>query len=85
MVHQRERLSLGLKACDHAFGIHSRLNQLEGDTPVNWFLLFCDENDPASAFADLLQQLVPTNTITGLFSDSGFGPPFADRRCRRMF
>src|SRR6266481_8574578 len=41
MVHQRECLSLGLKACNHAFCIHSRFNDLESDSPADRLLLFC--------------------------------------------
>jgi hypothetical protein len=85
MVHQRKRLSLGLKACDHAFRVHARLNQLEGDTPVDWFLLFCHENDATTAFANLLQQLVSTHTIARFFPSGSFAPLFAYHRCRRLF
>jgi hypothetical protein len=85
MVHERKRLSFGLKACNHAFRVHSRLNQLEGDTPVDRFLLFRDKNDAATSFSDLLAQFVSTDPVTRLFPRSGFGPLFAYRRCRRLF
>jgi hypothetical protein len=85
MVHQRKRLSFGLKARNLAFRVHSRLNQLEGDTPVDWFLLFRDKNDSATSFSDWLAEFVPTDTVTRLLPGSGFGPLFAYLRCRRLF
>src|SRR6266567_4721253 len=64
MVHQRQCLSLGLKTCNHALGVHPRLNQLEGDAPVDRFRLFGYEDYPATPFSDLLQQLVPVHPVT---------------------
>lgn len=85
MVHQRKRLSLRLKACDHAFRVHSRFDDLEGDSAADRFLLFRHEDHSTTAFANLLQELVVSDAIAGLFPGSGFGPLFAYRRCRRLF
>src|SRR5689334_18756144 len=63
MVHQSHRLSLGFKACDHAFGVHSRLDDFQCDPPVDRFLLFCHVNDPASTFTYLLEQPVVANAV----------------------
>src|SRR6267378_2677663 len=68
MVHQRHRLSLGLKACDHAFGVHSRLDNLQRDPPPNWLLLFCHVNHAASALTDLSEQPVMANTVARFLS-----------------
>ncbi len=54
MFHQRQRLSFGLKACNYAFGVHPRFNDLERDAPADRLFLFCDENPPATSFSDLL-------------------------------
>ena len=85
MVHQRQRLPLGLKAGDDAFGVHARLDDLQSDAPADRLLLFRHENHAASSFADLLQKLVAADAIARLFPSSGFGSLFAYRRCRRLF
>jgi hypothetical protein len=47
--------------------IHSQLNDLKGHTAAHGFLLFGHIDDPASPFADLLQQLVGADTVPGVF------------------
>src|SRR5262249_31566115 len=85
MVHQSQRLPLGLKACDHAFGVHSRLYDLECDTPADGLLLLRHEDDAASTLADLLQQLVPAHPVPELLPDGECLTPFRlDRRRGRL-
>src|SRR5258708_5582180 len=77
VVHQRQRLSFSLKPGNDAFSVHARFNNLQGDPTTNRFFLFGHENNPATPFSDLLQQLVPIHPIARLFPSIGFGPPFA--------
>src|SRR5437870_1146176 len=77
MVHQRQRLSFSLKTGNDAFSVHARFNNLQGYPTTDRFLLLRHENDAIAAFADLLQQLVPTHPVTRLFPSGGFNPPFA--------
>src|SRR5262249_3983800 len=39
VVHQRKRLTLALKARDHLFAVHARLNDLECNVPADGFEL----------------------------------------------
>src|SRR5262249_53278817 len=80
MVHQSQRLPLGLKTCDHAFGIHSRLNDFECDESPDRLLLFCNENHAAPSFPDFLQQSILIDSISGFFcSNADFASALADR------
>src|SRR5437867_189337 len=67
MVHHGQGLALGFEARDDLPGIHAQFNYFEGDAAADWFLLLGHINHAASAFADLLEQFVPADTITGLF------------------
>ena len=58
MIHQRQRLALGLEAGDDLLGVHAQLDDLERDPAAHRFLLLGHVDDAAAAFADLLQQLV---------------------------
>ncbi len=73
MIHQRQRLPFGLKPGNDAFGVHPRLDDLQGHAPVNRLFLFGHEDHAAAAFADLLQQLVAAHAIAGLFSGGRHG------------
>src|SRR3989441_922689 len=77
VVHQRQHLSFSLKTGNDAFGVHARFNNLQGYPTTDRLLLLRHENDAIAAFADLLQQLVPTHPVTRLFPSGGFNPPFA--------
>src|SRR2546427_313720 len=77
VVHQGQRLSFSLKTGNDAFGVHARFNDLQGYPTTDRLVLFRHENDAIAAFADLLQQLVPTHPVTPLFPSGGFNPPFA--------
>ena len=56
MVHERQRLPLGLEAGDHLTRIHPRFDDLESDFPLDGALLLGDEDQAETAFADLLHQ-----------------------------
>ncbi len=65
VVHQRQRLALGLEASHHLPGVHAQLDDLEGDTAADGFLLLGHIDHPAAAFANFLEQLVVADAIAG--------------------
>ena len=67
MVHQRQRLPLGLEPGDDALGVHAQLDDLERDAAADRFLLLGHINHAAAAFADLLEQFVAANPVAGFF------------------
>jgi hypothetical protein len=71
MFHQRESLTFGIKPGDHVFSIHAGLDDFQRDTPPDGLLLFRHEYNTATAFADLLEQLITPDAISRLFSDPG--------------
>ena len=58
VIHQGQRLPLGLEAGDDLLGIHARLDDLERHLAPNRLRLLGHEDDAHAPFADLLQQLV---------------------------
>ena len=72
MIHQRQRLSLGLEARDDLLGVHAELDDFERDAPANRLFLFCHINHAASAFSDLLKQFVATNSVARFFRERNF-------------
>ena len=69
MVHQGQRLPLGLEAGDDLPGVHARLDDLEGHLAADRLLLLGHEHQPEAALADLLQQLVGTDDRAGAFGE----------------
>ncbi len=69
MIHQRQRLPLRLKSGNDRLGIHAELDDLERDSALNRFELLGHVNDPAAAFADLLEQFVAPDFVAGLFAE----------------
>src|SRR5664280_1478608 len=69
MIHQRQRLSFGFKPCDDAFGVHAELDDFERDAAANRLLLLGHINDPATTFANLLEQLVSANLVAGFLGE----------------
>jgi hypothetical protein len=57
MIHQRQRLPLGLESRDHLPRIHARLDDLERYFAMDGLLLLGDEDQSHAALADLFQQL----------------------------
>ena len=58
MVHQGQRLALGLEPGDDLAGVHAGLDDLEGHLAVDRLDLLGHEDQAEAAFADFLQQLV---------------------------
>ena len=69
VVHQRERLPLGLEPGDHVAGVHPGLDDLESDLAADRRLLLGHEDDAHASFADALEQLVRPDAIAGPFDD----------------
>ena len=58
VVHQRQRLALGLEAGDHLARVDARLDHLERDLAADGVLLLGHVDDAEPALADALQELV---------------------------
>ena len=69
VVHQRQSLTLGLKAGDELARVHSLLDDLHRHTPFDGPQLLGQINDTHAAFAKLLQQLVRPDHGTGNHGD----------------
>ncbi len=69
MVHQGQRLPLGLEPGDHVAGVHPRLDDLERHLAADGLLLLGDKDEAKSAFADLLHQLVRADRRADLLAD----------------
>ena len=77
MIQQSQGLAFGLEAGHHAFGIHTRLNHLQGHTAFDRLLLFGQVHDPHATLAQDLEQLIPSDLVAVLFEDGvqrGGGP-----------
>jgi hypothetical protein len=69
MVHQGQRLALGLEAGDDLLRIHPRLDDLERDLAADGLGLLGHVDDAHAAFADLFEQLVGADDGTGPLGD----------------
>ena len=58
MIHDRQRLTLGLEPRDDLLGVHAGLDDLEGHPAPDRFLLLGHVDGAHAAFADLLKQPV---------------------------
>jgi hypothetical protein len=58
VVHEGQGLAFGLEAGDHLGGVHTGLDDLEGDLAADGVLLLGHVDDAHAALADLLEQLV---------------------------
>ena len=69
VVHERQRLALGLEASQDAPRIHSGLDEFEGDLAANGGRLLGRPDGPHAPLADLLEQLVAAGDDgAGLFA-----------------
>lgn len=66
VVHHRERLSFSFKPAQDLFGVHSWLDQFDGDSSAEWCFLFRHPNDTEPTLSDLLQEFVGANDVAGL-------------------
>ena len=67
VIHQGQRLPLGLEAGQHLATVHARLHQLERDFALHRLRLLGHVDRAHAPFADLLQQLVRPNHRAGGF------------------
>jgi hypothetical protein len=81
MVHQRQRLPLGLEAGDDLARVHSHLDQLERDRAPDRLLLLGAPHLPHPALPDDLDQMVPANPFgAGTLLCDHSGDPSQRRR-----
>ena len=66
VVHQGQRLPLGLKASDHLLGVHAQLDDLQGHLAADRLLLLGHVDLAEAALADLLEELVGADLRAGL-------------------
>jgi hypothetical protein len=55
VVHDRERLSFGLKASDDLFGVHAGLDDLERDSAAHGAFLLGQVDGPHAPLTDALE------------------------------
>ncbi len=67
VVHQGQGLALGREARDHFARIHPGFDQLESDSPPDWFFLLGQPDLAHAAFSDLLKEVIPVNDCTRHF------------------
>lgn len=67
MVHNRQRLALGLEPRDHLLGVHPQLDDLQRHAPPHRLGLLGDIHHAAAAFADALQQFVAPERLAHSF------------------
>jgi hypothetical protein len=60
-VEKRSAVPLSLESDDHLTAIHSRLDDLQRDLPLDGGLLLGEEHDRHASLADLLQKLIRTH------------------------
>ena len=65
VVHQGQRLPLGLEAGDHLARVHAGLDDLQGDQAPDRLGLLGHVDRAHAAFADLLQELVGADDRAG--------------------
>ena len=65
MLHERERLALGLEAGNDFARVHARLDELDGDAAADGLFLFGQPDFTHAAFADHFEQMVRTNDGCG--------------------
>ena len=73
MVHQRQRLPLGLEPGDDLFGVHPQLDDLEGDLAPHRLVLLRHPHAAHAALADELQKFVGADAHAFTFSGRGLG------------
>jgi hypothetical protein len=67
MVHDGQRLPLGLETTEYGLAIHSWFDQFDGDGTPNGFVLFCDPDGPHASFAYFSDQRVAIADVWHVF------------------
>ena len=63
MIEECKGLPLRFEACDHGFGIHPWLDDLQSDFTPDGIRLLGKIGNPAASFAEFLQQPIGTDAI----------------------
>ena len=71
MVHERQRLTLGLKPGDDLLRIHARLDHFDRHPSLHRLALLGDINGAESADPELFQKLVTANDRAGALREQG--------------
>src|SRR5262249_31491701 len=75
MVHERQRLTLGLETGNHGTAIHAGLDNLQSNPAPDRLLLLGDKNKSHAPFANLFHELIGADDPADVFgnetSDSG--------------
>ncbi len=66
VLHERERLPLGLEARDDRLRVHAQLDHLERDHAAQRLLLLRHPHHAHAAFAEALDELVVSEPVAGL-------------------
>jgi hypothetical protein len=82
VVHKGQRLAFSFEPGDNLFGIHPQLDDLEGDAPANQRCLLGHINNAATAFAELLENLIVTDCFRRLIRVIRFDPDAGVARTR---
>src|SRR5262249_39401546 len=70
MIHQSQRLALGLESGDYTPGVHAGLDDFQGNSAMNRLLLFRHEYHTVPSLANLLDQFISTNVIACFLADA---------------
>ena len=73
MVHQGQRLPLGLEAGHDLLGIHAELDDFECHAPPDGLFLLRHVHDATAAFANLLEELVVADAVAGFLGNRARG------------
>jgi hypothetical protein len=73
VVHESQRLALGLKTCEHLFGVHTSLDELQCDLALDGLQLLGLPDLAHTAFAQLLEKAVVAQySILAAFAKRSF-------------
>lgn len=70
MIHQRQRLALGLEPGDDLLGVHAQLDDLQRHAPTHRLGLLRHVHHATATFTDFLQQLVAADGLAHGFVGS---------------
>ncbi len=85
MVHQRQRLALGLEAGDDFARVHTRFDQLDGNAAADRNFLFCEPDLAHTAYADPLHEPVIADDGAGSFPRIQVARGFDAVACQSLF
>ena len=69
MIHERDRLPLGLETGDDVPRVHAELDNLERHAAADRLLLLGHVNDAATTLANFLQEFVALDAVPGFLAD----------------